>query len=338
MRGRCCWESVCPLSYLLSMLRKLLRASRNLMSAGKQLEELVAFVEEQMVLPQGLKVEVNKRLFDETGVQIAEFDIFVAGKVGTTDFSWLIECRDRPSEGPAPTAWVEQLAGRRARFNLAKVTAVSTTGFAKPAIEYAAQAGVELREVRALEKDQFSDWLQIAAMIRSENQIELRGTTLLFSAEDIERHTDVLTAAVEDPLKPVLRPLSAEQPVPSHDVFGAAIESRGGVFDDVIPNGPDKEVRIRANYPNPADHFVVDTSEGPIRVQSILFNGVVRKLEKLLPIKTIAEYRHANQVTISQFAAFEPMELHGATVAVEFHRIPASEEAYVVVRTKPQKP
>jgi hypothetical protein len=97
---------------------------------GKKLEQLVAFVEE-VLLPAGMKVEARRLVYDEDGFLIAELDIEITGKVGSTDFSWLIECRDRPSSGPAPASWIEQLYGRKDRFNFNKVTAVSTSGFSR---------------------------------------------------------------------------------------------------------------------------------------------------------------------------------------------------------------
>jgi hypothetical protein len=82
---------------------------------GRQLEGLVAFVE-RVLLPQGFEVRTNERIFDEDGIQIAEFDIDIRGKIGSTEIAWLIECRDRPAGGPAPGSWIEQLVGRRTRF------------------------------------------------------------------------------------------------------------------------------------------------------------------------------------------------------------------------------
>jgi len=130
-------------------------------SDGKQLEGLVAFVE-RTLLPQGFEVKTNERVYNDEGIQIAELDIEIRGKVGSTDISWLIECRDRPGDGRAPGAWIEQLVGRRTRFGFNKVTAVSTTGFAPGAIEFASSQGIELREVRALAPSAFEDWLMIA--------------------------------------------------------------------------------------------------------------------------------------------------------------------------------
>jgi hypothetical protein len=66
-------------------------------SDGKQLEGLVSFVEKTL-LPQGFNVKTNERVYNDEGIQIAEFDIEARGKVGSTDFAWLIECRDRPSK------------------------------------------------------------------------------------------------------------------------------------------------------------------------------------------------------------------------------------------------
>ena len=129
---------------------------------GKQLEALVSFVEKTL-LPQSFDVKTNERVYNDAGVQIAELDIKIRGKVGSTNIVWLIECRDRPSDGPAPSSWIEQLVGRRERFKFNKVTAVSTTGFAPGAIDFAQSQGIETREVKALSPDAFSDWLAYTA-------------------------------------------------------------------------------------------------------------------------------------------------------------------------------
>ena len=91
---------------------------------GKQLEALVAFVEKAL-LPEGFEVRANERVYNDEGAQIAELDVEIRGRIGSTNISWLIECRDRPGDGPAPGAWIEQLVGRRTRFGFNK--AVSYT-------------------------------------------------------------------------------------------------------------------------------------------------------------------------------------------------------------------
>jgi hypothetical protein len=59
-------------------------------SKGKQLERLVALIE-KLYLPEGFEITTNERVYDD-GVQIAEFDIEIRGRLGTTELRWLIEC------------------------------------------------------------------------------------------------------------------------------------------------------------------------------------------------------------------------------------------------------
>jgi hypothetical protein len=101
-------------------------------ASGKEIEELVATIE-ALPLPRGFTVTKNTRVYNDHGVQAAELDVEIRGKLGSADIAWLMECRNRPREGPAPGAWIEQLMGRRDRFNFNKVTAVSTTGFTEGA-------------------------------------------------------------------------------------------------------------------------------------------------------------------------------------------------------------
>ena len=113
---------------------------------GTSLEKLVSEIERKL-LPEGYGVEVRKKIYNADGVQIAEFDIEIKGKVGSSELHWLIECRDRPSDGPAPVCWIEQLYGRRHRFKIDRVFAVSTTGFSPGAVEFAEQEHIFLRNV-----------------------------------------------------------------------------------------------------------------------------------------------------------------------------------------------
>jgi Restriction endonuclease len=114
--------------------------------SGKEVEELVQSIEQQL-LPQGFKVEPRQRIFNEAGEQIAELDLVISGTLGSSSVRWLIECRDRPSEGAAPISWIEQLVGRKERLLFDKVFAVSTTGFSSPARDFAKTKGIILRTV-----------------------------------------------------------------------------------------------------------------------------------------------------------------------------------------------
>jgi hypothetical protein len=118
-------------------------------NSGRELERLVQEIE-RCLLPSGFDVVVNQTAFNAEGDQIAEFDIVISGRLGSSQVKWLIECRDRPSRGPAPGSWIEQLVTRKMRFNFDKVIAVSTTGFASGAIDLAETSGISLRSVERI--------------------------------------------------------------------------------------------------------------------------------------------------------------------------------------------
>lgn len=119
-------------------------------NTGRELEQLVSEIE-RLLTPKGIDVESRVRKYGEDGKQIAEFDILIKGQLGSSTINWLIECRDRPSEGPAPSSWIEQLYGRRERFNFDKIIAVSTTGFVEDAKNFARQKNILTRTVTSIE-------------------------------------------------------------------------------------------------------------------------------------------------------------------------------------------
>lgn len=132
-------------------------------NSGKELENFVGYIE-NILLPKGFTVSPREKIFDKDGNQIAELDLVISGTLSTTQFHWLIECRDRPSEGKAPISWIEQLFARRDRLNFNKVTAVSTTGFSSAAITYAQEKGIELRTIKEITREEIEDWFLVEEM------------------------------------------------------------------------------------------------------------------------------------------------------------------------------
>ena len=129
---------------------------------GERFEELIRQIEE-ITLPSGFEITPRKCIYDQ-GVQLAEFDIDIQGIINGVVFKWLIECRDRPSEGPAPSSWIEQLVGRRQLFGYSKVTAVSTTGFSKGASQLAQIGNVELKEASEVTYEEVKNWIRFSTV------------------------------------------------------------------------------------------------------------------------------------------------------------------------------
>jgi hypothetical protein len=303
-----------------------------LMSDGKKLEALVAFVERQM-LPEGFSVETNSQIRNEDGTQIAEFDVQIRGRLGTTDLAWLIECRDRPSSGAAPGSWIEQLVGRRSRFGFNKVTAVSTTGFAEGAREYASQNGIELRVVEALTPESFS-WLGLSNISFLERRADLHSAKFLVNKElneDIRMALkDVVMSATG--ADRILKSTSSGNGHTAAEAFLGVVEQEGQ-FEGVEPGDEPKKVEIYVKYLNDEDHFVVDTNLGQVRIEEILFEGQLSVFETLVPVEIATKYRKVETgETISQIVTFAPHEVGSNRVSIEFHRMGEDGRTYVGLR------
>lgn len=301
---------------------------------GKQLEALVSFVETTLV-PQGFNVQANTKVFNDEGIQVAEFDVEIRGKVGTTNIAWLIECRDRPSQGAAPASWVEQLVGRRARFGFNKVTAVSTTGFAAGAVEFAKSEGIELREVASLSPEDFSDWLMMRDLTSITRRTNLHHATILIDPEESpERREELARVILENTGDlTLLRSTSTGERSSLKNAFLGAVQEVGGLFDDIKPNGEGKKVQLEVKYENDNDHFVVDTALGEIRIKSIVFFGELSIEQRSLPLTITSEYRQTDGgEVISKVAGFQPQEIFGNEFSLELHKLEKTGETHVILR------
>lgn len=299
---------------------------------GRTLENLVSFVEKR-ALQQGLELLANERQYNADGVQVGEFDLQVKGRVGTTDMRWLIECRDRPSDGPQSGAWIEQLVGRRDRFGFNKVTAVSTTGFAAGAVEFAHQKGIELRTVEAMAPEFFS-WLMMPAI-----HAETRRSTLL--------HADFGTAneLSEEVVAALLRDLTGVRcdakmlRAPDGglhslaEAFSACVSTLELAWEGVEPNGPSRAVRVDAAYPE-GNRYTIELPSGIFELAVIYFQGEVSLTREDLPLLTTSEYRQVQEGgrVISQVAAYAPQTINGMKMAVEAHHMGDSGETHIVMR------
>lgn len=299
---------------------------------GKNLEDLVATIE-SLLIPQGFTVEKNDRVFNDDGVQVAELDIVIRGKVGSATFSWLIECRNRPSDGAAPGSWIEQIFGRRSRFNFDKVTAVSTTGFAAGAAAYAASVGIDLREVHEVAPDVMG-WLGIRAMRSQEQRHFLHSACLRISGTESEERQQAFlgTAVGSGHEQPLLRSTETGTMSSTVDAFVGAVKQNPSCLADVIPNGPAKRIKITIQYPDEKSHFVVDTALGPVRIVEIDFDGELSIIETVVPLSRVAEYRTVGKnEPVAQTAAFT-FEVRGEQVSFELHRLVESGETHMAVR------
>lgn len=308
-------------------------------SDGKSLENLVSFVEKKL-LPQGFKVTTNEKIIDEDGINIAEFDIVIRGKLGSSEISWLIECRDRRSDGPQSGYWIEQLVGRQSRFNFNKVTAVSTTGFSAGAKKFAQERNIDLREVKSLSPEDFSDWLKIT-------EIKQRKISVKSMSYKIIAHPPVMHHVmknIEERLKIsdgnslLFRSSVSGEKISIMMLLHQTQEKINEIGMRTDPGEPGITIDMDLLFDD-EDHLIIDVEETLVRVFSVFcsVNLVVEETVHLLD--ETAEYKNTlSGEGISQMVSLAPQILFdGLSVSTEIHRIKDTGEMFVRLRKATDK-
>jgi hypothetical protein len=307
-------------------------------NSGKLLEGFVERIE-KLLIPQGFTISPNEIIYNDEGIQIAEFDVEIAGKIGTTNFKWLIECRDRPAQGAAPGSWIEQLVGRRDRFNFDKVIAVSTTGFAEGASKYAKESGIEIRTVTEADIDQINDWFLLTEMTVFKRGTILEHATLFIDKDESYETNEALrqVLANNSPETPILLSTENGERISVVKAFGVAASGIDGLYDGVTPDGGSKKVNLQVSYPQDNSHYVVESKLGNIRIKEILFQGELTLAIEKIPIMTIRKYENVlNGEVIATTASFD-FEIDGKSREISFNKIGETGEIHVVVGA-PKKP
>lgn len=300
---------------------------------GKALQDLVEVIE-KLHLPEGFTVTTNRFVYDDEGDQIAELDIEIRGRVGSTDFAWLIECRDRPSQGAGPISWIEQLVTRRERLGFHKVTAVSSTGFAPGAAKFAEASGIELRGLREVTADSIIEWLGVTTIDEIHRLHGIRGWKVLVYPATPRDAFDALAARLPNITANdrVLRAIDSGSAVSPLSAFKLAVQQNPELFDDVVPNGAVKQLDVTVNYPRDDSHFVIDTENGPVRIASIEFAGELALTQKEVPIIAGPDYvREGSGERISRTASVV-LNTDGLTFAIEFHNLAETGQTHILLR------
>lgn len=253
---------------------------------GTELERLVKLIE-GCVLSKGFTVESRKPVYNDHGIQIAELDIVITGKVGSASFQWLIECRDRPSDGPTPGSWIEQLHGRRSRFNFDKVMAVSTTGFSTGAKEEAERTGIDLRLFHNLSYDDVSNWLPPnAPLIIRQALFNAVRVHLLPPKESEATEKGVLKFNVDEPR---LVHRDSEETQSIKQLWQKVIPD-DSFYEGLVPNGPGKTATINVDEQLLVQYsFSVD--DAAWEIAQIEFDATFSLIIPKMPLVQAAEYQ-----------------------------------------------
>lgn len=237
-------------------------------NSGKQLEQFVKQIE-SLLIPQGFSVESRKRVYNDAGIQIAELDIMITGKVGSAPYKLLIECRDRQSEGPASVSWIEQLVGRRARFKFDKVIAVSTTGFTVGAVAFANESSIELRSVSTLTLGDVAAWFrfQVYACCGALNHVAFG----VLTDDALQAFNGFLPQKSSIDCKSLEVVHSKTQKNVTMDAIWHKVFTENKAAFNNMRAGDIKQVTISVTYDDPNDKYHLETSTGLFPIDEIIF-------------------------------------------------------------------
>jgi hypothetical protein len=115
-------------------------------------QSLVKAIYEQIVPAGGLVIESAEVWDKEAGI-LREVDILVSYDYAGHEFSFIVECRDRSRK--ETVEWIDGLVGKTKALHVAKVIAVSSSGFASSAIKKAKENGIETLTLKEAEEH---DW------------------------------------------------------------------------------------------------------------------------------------------------------------------------------------
>jgi hypothetical protein len=307
---------------------------------GKPLQDLTEFIE-RTLHPIGYEVVTNWCEFDADGNFLAEFDIQFIGTQQNSGLKWLIECRDRPSHGAAPGSWIEQLVGRRSRFNINKVTAVSSTGFAQGAAEYAARENIELKEVKSLSPQNFASWFQIPHLEVNEPNHKVEQVNFFVSKDITPERATALNEILRDSAingrqnDPLLKGVRTGTLRSLNEIFLQATQDLGD-WKSLVANVPPKFVAVDLDLVGGGSVFVIETSAGPVQIERLMLGGNIWITQTIAPITKSTEYSRRDQEGfIAQSVQFETQDIGKSKLIIEMHHIPESGYTHVVLREQP---
>lgn len=297
---------------------------------GRKLESIVTYIE-SLRLPEGWTITPRVLRKSEAGGTGGELDILLKGKVGTIDLTWLIECRDRPSAGPAPASWIEQLYGRRHRYNLSKVTAVSTTGFSRPALELASKLGIDTREFRELSCAEFKSWPELVGMMHRTDLLNLQRVEFGVNTTPATHTMDSLAEAMQrDQANQVLRELATNDEVTPLSIFKNTLDRHPELLEGLQVNGPALPISFDVTL---NDSHVLDTAQGPVAIALLRFTGSLLRTEESRPLAFSGKYsRSQTGEEIGHLRMYEPHDVLGLKLQTEIHESPDVEGATIVLR------
>ncbi len=136
----------------------------------RQVEKIVALMESALDGTNAVITSPDK-IPELSSGHLRDVDVTIKQRIGSQEVVIGIECRThRRRQG---TPWLEQLKGKRDNLGLAKIVAVSTSGFSKDGRDYASRNGIELCELDRVQTEDVRQWASMNCFSLVTHQIHI---------------------------------------------------------------------------------------------------------------------------------------------------------------------
>lgn len=304
---------------------------------GRNLEELVAHIEE-IVADSGFSVVTNKKLYDEEdGQQLAEFDVIVEGEVGTNIIRVLFECRDRPSHGKEGADWIRSVHGRGDEFGFSKVVAVSGTGFTKGALKAASKLGVELRTVEEANSESIKEWLGFREIGLNKRRHDLVNVLFVISPDDVNDSTqgDVEGYLAGKSGNDLMLQSADGVVVSPRQAWVHALANVIGetIFDGIEVDGPVVRREYSVGY-DKGEQYRLAIRQGVVAISKITFTVDLSIRRRVVPIDSVAMRRYKGTSNpIADVASFD-LDDQDVSLRLSFSKMEDTSQTVVSIRRK----
>jgi hypothetical protein len=268
---------------------------------GRRLERIVALIEKSLG-PEGLLVKSPDVELDKTTGKPREIDVGIRLKGGSTPLLIMVECREHKRR--QGVEWIEQVVSKRDGIRAAKALAASSSGFTESALEKARYHGVETRRIDEIDAEDVRDWFGAFQFTLLHRRCELHHAQLSLDLRGQELQDQTRLLAREWKYGDEIFICKPEKKKCSFAIIHKVAMNN----DQVWPGIPIPEAKKRRtlvlNYPNEADRYQLQTTQGPVDISRIVLDVTQCVEEVAVPLSRILSY-HSESEAVSQVVQYE---------------------------------
>lgn len=268
---------------------------------GRKFELLIETLEKYSLNDQG-KIISPGFLIDKVTNQSREVDILIKSKIGTTDISIIIECRDRKSK--QDVTWIEQIYTKLNDLNADKVIAVSSSGFTKPALAKAKRYGIETRTYSEIDRTIIESWWRVEHIDFISKQFNIVYFHPTLVDNDILKKLKIR----KDSTSKILYDSFNNKNVSFTDLFQGVCGQIKNFWGNLVPNGSSERVRFNVDWDDEERKIYLLTEKNESKLISIEYVVDLFIVCKKIPVSKVSSYSNSEN-TISHVIEYEKFPL-----------------------------